>query len=226
MTIGSLWFKFRDRDWLFDQLALIGNEVVLDVGCGHGLLLIEAAKRLTAGKAHGIDLWEQKDQASNSPDATLENAKIEGVEGKIEIHSGDMRKMPFASGSFDAIMSSWAIHNIHDKAEREKALQEIIRLLRSGGRFAILDIDYAPGYAEFFKNNGFTDVRLLGPRYTFGNKTYLVLGKKYYHSKESMSEKNHERSDSGSSREHIIGYLCGKLAVRDSSGTSVFPDFL
>ena len=178
ITMGSLWFKFRDRDWLFEQLALTGNEVVLDVGCGHGLLLIGAAKRLTAGKAHGIDLWVQEDQASNSRDATLENAVIEGVEGKIEIHSGDMRKMPFASGSFDTITSSWAIHNIHDKAEREKALQEIIRVLKSGGRLAILDIDHAPGYAEFFKNNGITDVQLLGPHYTFGNKTYLVLGKK------------------------------------------------
>ena len=178
ITMGSLWFKFRDRDWLFEQLALTGNEVVLDVGCGHGLLLIGAAKRLTSGKAHGIDLWVQEDQASNSRDATLENAVIEGVEGKIEIHSGDMRKMPFASGSFDTITSSWAIHNIHDKAEREKALQEIIRVLKSGGRLAILDIDHAPGYAEFFKNNGITDVQLLGPHYTFGNKTYLVLGKK------------------------------------------------
>lgn len=178
LTMGSLWFKFRDRDWLFEQLALTGNEVVLDIGCGHGLLLIEAAKRLTSGKAHGIDLWVQVDQASNSRDATLENAKIEGVEGKIEIHSGDMRKMPFASGSFDAITSSWAIHNIYDKVEREKALQEIIRVLKSGGRLAILDIHHAPSYAEFFKNNGISNVQLLGPHYTFGNKTYLVLGKK------------------------------------------------
>jgi arsenite methyltransferase len=178
LAMGSLWLKFRDRDWLFAQLALTGNEVVLDVGCGHGLLLIGAAKRLTSGKAHGIDLWVQEDQASNSRDATLENARLEGVEDNIEIHSGDMRKMPFASGSFDAVTSSWAIHNIRDKAEREGALREIIRVLKSGGRLAILDIHHAPGYAEFFKNNGIRDVRLLGPHYTFGNKTYLVLGKK------------------------------------------------
>ena len=116
--------------------------------------------------------------AFNSRDATLENAKIEGVGGKIEIHSGDMKKMPFASGSFDAITSSWAIHNIYDKAEGEKALQEIIHVLKSGGRLAILDIHHTPSYAEFFNNNGISDVQLLGPHYTFGNKTYLVLGKK------------------------------------------------
>lgn len=178
ITMGTLWFKFRDRDWLFEQLALTGNEAVLDVGCGHGLLLIGAAKRLTTGKAYGIDLWVQEDQSSNSPEATLKNARLEGVENKLEIHGGDMRKMPFASESFDAITSSWAIHNIHDKPEREKALQEIVRVLRPGGRLAILDIDHVPRYAEFFKNNRFSDVQLLGPHYTFGNKTYLVLGKK------------------------------------------------
>jgi len=177
-TLGSLWFKFRDRDWLFDQLSLIGNEIVLDIGCGHGLLIIGAAKRLTTGKAHGIDLWVQEDQASNSYSTTISNAKIEGVEHKLEIHNGDMREMPFTSETFDAIISSWAIHNVCGKAEREMALLEIVRVLKPGGKLAILDIYYAPSYAEFFKHNGISNIQLLGPHYTFGNKTYLLIGKK------------------------------------------------
>jgi arsenite methyltransferase len=178
ITLGSLFFKFRDRDWLFDQLKLAGTEKVLDVGCGHGLLLIGAAKKLSEGKAHGIDLWVQEDQAANSKDATLENAKLEGVADKVEIQSGDMRQMPFADGTFDAIVSSWAIHNIYDQNEREKALAEIARVLKPGGRLAILDIDHAPAYHRYFQGRGFKSAQLLGPRYTFGNKTYLVLAEK------------------------------------------------
>jgi ubiquinone/menaquinone biosynthesis C-methylase UbiE len=177
ILLGSMFFKFRERDWLFDQLALKGNETVLDVGCGHGLLLIAAAKRIKSGKAIGIDLWVQADQADNSQEATLMNAKVEGVQDKVEIHSGDMRKLPLADKSIDVVVSSWAIHNIYDEQGREAALSEIKRVLKPEGRFAILDIDHAPSYREYFIKQGMQDVKLLGPRYTFGNKTYLVLGK-------------------------------------------------
>ena len=175
---GSLFFKFRERDWLFANLPLQGNEQVLDVGCGRGLLLIAAAKRLTSGKAHGLDLWVQADQANNSKDATLQNAKAEGVIDKIKIHSADMRAMPFQDASMDVIISSWAIHNIYNVQEREQALLEIIRVLKPTGRIAILDIDHAASYKDFFIKHGLVDVQLLGPRRTFGNQTNLVLARK------------------------------------------------
>lgn len=66
----------------------------MDVGCGHGLLLNGIAKRLKSGKAFGLDLWSNEDQAANSREATLRNAKLEGVASKVEIHDGDMRSMP------------------------------------------------------------------------------------------------------------------------------------
>src|ERR1700677_1673734 len=55
--VGKLW----SRDRLLDGLALRGDETVLDVGCGRGLLLIGAAKRLTAGKAVGVDIWRAEE---------------------------------------------------------------------------------------------------------------------------------------------------------------------
>lgn len=178
ILIGSIYFKFRERDWLFAKLPLKGDETILDLGCGHGLLLIEAAKRITTGKAHGLDLWVQADQYNNSKEAVLRNAKIEGVESKIEIHSGDMRKIPFADASIDTVVSSWAIHNIYNQQEREIVLTEIIRILKPGGRIAILDIEHASTYRDYFIQRDLQNVQLLGPRYTFGNKTYLVLAEK------------------------------------------------
>lgn len=59
MLWSSLVGKKHMRDKLIDSLNLRGNERVLDVvGCGRGLLLIGAAKKLTrGGKAMSIDLW-------------------------------------------------------------------------------------------------------------------------------------------------------------------------
>jgi len=71
------------RDRLLDGLHLTGNETVLDVSCGHGLLPIGVAKRLPKGKAIGIDLWSQIDQASDSRAATLANAAAEGVAAAV-----------------------------------------------------------------------------------------------------------------------------------------------
>jgi arsenite methyltransferase len=79
LIFGSRVGKFIIRDTLPKSLRLQGNETVLDVGCGHGMFLIGAAKRLPQGKAVGIDLWSQVDQGGNRKAATIANAEIEGV---------------------------------------------------------------------------------------------------------------------------------------------------
>src|SRR5438128_501353 len=71
MVLGSKVLKLRFRDKLLDRLKLRGDEQVLDVGCGRGLLLIGVARRLTSGRAFGIDLWQTEDQSGNDPKQTL-----------------------------------------------------------------------------------------------------------------------------------------------------------
>jgi len=125
--------KLRLRDRVIAAIRWRGDERVLDVGCGHGLMLIGAARRLSTGKAVGIDIWQQEDQAGNSMASTQMNARIEGVEGRVELRDGDARKIPFADGTFDVVLSSWALHNIYDAPGRETALREIARILKPGG---------------------------------------------------------------------------------------------
>ena len=55
MVWSSRVGKLHVRRSLIDSLQLHGDETVLDVGCGRGLLLIEAAKHLSSGKAIGVD---------------------------------------------------------------------------------------------------------------------------------------------------------------------------
>lgn len=145
---------------ILDSIPWRGDESVLDVGCGRGLFLISAAKRLKSGKATGVDIWRSEDLSGNSADATMNNAKAEGLANRIKIENTDARKLPFGANSFDVVVSSLAIHNIDGSTERAKALREIARVLKPGGYLAIFDIFYTGEYAKLLGQLGFTDVQL------------------------------------------------------------------
>lgn len=165
MFYSSYIGKFRQRDGILRRLHLRGDETILDVGCGHGLLLIAAAKQLPRGRAVGIDLWSQKDQSSNSREATLRNAELEGVADRVEVRDGDMRKLPFADRSFDAAVAHFAIHNIPGHEGRREAIREIVRALKPGGQVALSDLKSVGLYADELRKSGMSDVKIFGPSF-------------------------------------------------------------
>jgi ubiquinone/menaquinone biosynthesis C-methylase UbiE len=158
--VGSRFGKLRARDAIISRISWRGDERVLDVGCGHGLLLVAAAKKLTTGLAIGIDIWSQVDQWDNHPENTARNARIEGVADRVEICDGDARKLEFPDESFDVVVSSVALHNIPEKIERDQAIGEIIRVLKPGAQVAIYDINYISEYQQIFFESGMEQIRL------------------------------------------------------------------
>jgi len=83
MYVGSKVGKLKERDRLLDLLRIDRDEEVLDVGCGRGVLLYGAAKRLTSGKAVDIDVWNEQDLSGNSIEATRANAVAEGATTRV-----------------------------------------------------------------------------------------------------------------------------------------------
>jgi arsenite methyltransferase len=154
MVYDSKIGKVREREDYLDKIVWRGDERVLDVGCGLGLFLIGAAKRLKTGRAVGIDLWQAEDLSGNTPAGTLNNATIEGVADKVEVHTGDARKLPFDDASFNVVLSSMALHNIYNAGERQTAVREIARVLKSGGRVLILDVRHSNQYAATLRDAG------------------------------------------------------------------------
>lgn len=171
--------KVRERERLLDLLTWTGRERVLDVGCGRGLLLIGAAKRLMrdveggGGSAAGIDLWQEQDLAGNRPEAVLENARLEGVADLVEVHTADMRKIPFSDGAFDTVLSMNAIHNVYSRAGRAAAIAEIARVLKPGGTALIVDVRHIREYAEALRAAGCSSVGLAST--DFGTKVVMVI---------------------------------------------------
>lgn len=134
--ITNLERRLKARDKFLGVIPWQGNETVLDVGCGNGILTMGAAKRLKTGKVIGTDIWTEG-SGDNTLEAFLENARIEGVADRVEIQNENVIQLPYENEIIDIIISGLTIH--HLGFDTEKGMQEMIRVLKPGGWIAIYD---------------------------------------------------------------------------------------
>jgi ubiquinone/menaquinone biosynthesis C-methylase UbiE len=138
--------RFMIRNQILDTISWRGDEKVLDVGCGSGVLLNGVAQRLkggnATGKAIGIDIWAAHGGGGNL-NLLMKNARAEKVADQIEFKEMDARKMTFADATFDVVLSSGAMHHIsHNREEFGQVVGEIVRVLKPGGQVVIWDIEH------------------------------------------------------------------------------------
>jgi SAM-dependent methyltransferase len=161
LTGALRWLVVRGRplmtERMLDVVPWTGAERVLDVGCGPGLALVGAAKRLTSGKATGLDKWMViHGERNNSKEITLENARIEGVADRVEVQDGDASAIPFADGTFDVVVSSFVFHHMPPEVQQQ-ALREMARVTKPRGHILITD-DRTEELAAAARALGLTDV--------------------------------------------------------------------
>merc|ERR1712168_1056567 len=102
---------------------------VLDLGSGLGVDSFIAASRVgDEGSVVGLDI--SKGEVVHAP----KRAKIRGVEEKVTFVNGDMGNVPLPDDSVDVVISNGAFCLAPDK---EKAFQEIFRVLKPGGHFSV-----------------------------------------------------------------------------------------
>lgn len=165
--ITNLERRLHDRDKLLSEIPWRGDEHVLDVGVGNGILLLSAARRLTSGKGIGIDIWVEG-AGDNKPDVFLRNAQIEGVADKVSLENEDARHLSYTDESFDVVISGLTMH--HLKAEADQGMREMVRVLKPGGWMAIYDEPSTVFYcAKLMRQNGLKIER---------KSTGMVFGKK------------------------------------------------
>jgi demethylmenaquinone methyltransferase/2-methoxy-6-polyprenyl-1,4-benzoquinol methylase len=131
---------------------------VLDACCGTGDLAIACAAE--GGRVTGLDFSERM----------LERAR--GKSSAVEWVSGDLLSLPFADGSFDAATVGFGVRNV---PELDRALAELRRVLRVGGRLAILEITRPRGLLAPFYRLWFDGVVPLLGRVLPGGSAYTYL---------------------------------------------------
>jgi arsenite methyltransferase len=111
---------------------LCPSETVLDVGSGGGIDTILAARQVgPEGKAIGLDILEEMCERGRR------HAGEAGVGGWTEFIQGEMEDIPLPDGSVDVVISNGVLNL---SARKSRALAEIVRVLRSGGRICIADL--------------------------------------------------------------------------------------
>jgi arsenite methyltransferase len=174
--------KFRHRDFMLSLHPWRGDENVLDVGCGRGLLLAGAAKRIAAlsgsGHATGIDVWSNVDMGGNSAAATQHNLDLEGVSSLCTLVSQPAQEMLFPDATFDVIVSNLCLHNIYDAPTRRRAVQQIVRVLKPGGIALISDYKRTAEYAEELRTAGLIVEKKRGSLITTFPPLTVVIARK------------------------------------------------
>src|SRR5262249_61663797 len=107
-----------------------------------------------------------------------QDAAVAGVAVRAELHSADMRDLPFDDGSFEVVVSSLAIHNVSGAGERARALSEAARVLKKDGKLAIVNIRYTRAYASEPEACGLkiTDRRSLVAQFRYAAGPWAATG--------------------------------------------------
>jgi demethylmenaquinone methyltransferase/2-methoxy-6-polyprenyl-1,4-benzoquinol methylase len=122
-----------DKQWrkkAIKQLRSINPKSILDVATGTGDMAILSNKLLNAEKISGIDISEGMLQIGRN--------KIEklGLQNKIALLKGDSETILFNNDTFDAVTVAFGVRNFENL---EKGLNEILRVLRPGGKLVVLE---------------------------------------------------------------------------------------
>lgn len=113
------------------ELSLKPGGVALDLATGTGDLALLIARESPETRVIGVD------PSRGMLDVAVRKAREAGLEGRVDLRVGDAQRLDLEDASVDAVSMAFGIRNVPD---RPKALREMARVTRPGGRIAILEL--------------------------------------------------------------------------------------
>jgi len=142
-------------DLFFDVLAPAAGEKILDVGAGKGSVANRVLQRSKGAEVYAVDPNEKR-VASIRRDYPALKSSLAAAEG-----------LPFPDSFFDKAYTTMALHHYSDLG---MALKELRRVLKSGGRFVVVDVDPESAEGRVFRFFG----RLTGEHMNLMSQDQLV----------------------------------------------------
>jgi demethylmenaquinone methyltransferase/2-methoxy-6-polyprenyl-1,4-benzoquinol methylase len=185
------------RDWGLDKLAAQPGEKILEIGFGTGHCLVSLAKAVgPAGGVTGLDI------SDGMLAIARERLQREELDERVDLHLGDAANLDFIeTSSLDGVFMSFTLE-LFDNPEIPRVLQECYRILKPGGRLAVVSMtktnppgvavrmyewfhEHMPDYADCrpifarqaLEQSGFV-IRDVSVSSMWGLPVEIVLGKK------------------------------------------------
>lgn len=115
-------------NWGLGQVAFRDGMTMLDIGCGGGATLKRLLKRSPGGKVYGIDISEESVSKAKNVNKRL-------LGSQVFVEQGSADSLPWGDRTFDVVT---AVETVYFWSDLPKCFQEVKRVLKPGGQFAIM----------------------------------------------------------------------------------------
>lgn len=132
--LGRVMLRFMNfghaplTNWGLSLVEIHDGWTMLDIGCGGGATLKRLLKRSKGAQVHGIDISEESVAKARKVNAN-------DLDRQVFVTQGSAEKLPYEDNKFDLVT---AVETVYFWPDLPNCLKEVRRVVKPGGRFAIM----------------------------------------------------------------------------------------